>query len=68
MEKNIHISLQINKCYILQVNILIIFFTFAYAVYYLASLCVPELPADSSVKTLDTKTLFVRVLPTTAEA
>ncbi|XP_029287663.1 LOW QUALITY PROTEIN: isoleucine--tRNA ligase, cytoplasmic [Cottoperca gobio] len=27
-----------------------------------------ELPADSSVKSLDTKTLFVRVLPTTAEA
>ncbi|XP_063767146.1 isoleucine--tRNA ligase, cytoplasmic [Eleginops maclovinus] len=27
-----------------------------------------ELPADSSVKFLDTKTLFVRVLPTTAEA
>ncbi|XP_033990919.1 isoleucine--tRNA ligase, cytoplasmic [Trematomus bernacchii] len=27
-----------------------------------------ELPADSSVKCLDTKTLFVRVLPTTAEA
>ncbi|CAG07066.1 unnamed protein product, partial [Tetraodon nigroviridis] len=26
-----------------------------------------ELPADSTVKTLDTKTLFVRVLPTTAE-
>ncbi|XP_069002525.1 isoleucine--tRNA ligase, cytoplasmic [Embiotoca jacksoni] len=27
-----------------------------------------ELPADSSVKSLDTKTLFVRVLPTTAES
>ncbi|XP_041836147.1 isoleucine--tRNA ligase, cytoplasmic [Melanotaenia boesemani] len=27
-----------------------------------------ELPADSSVKSLNTKTLFVRVLPTTAEA
>ncbi|KAM4613485.1 isoleucine--tRNA ligase, cytoplasmic [Polymixia lowei] len=27
-----------------------------------------ELPVDSSVKSLDTKTLFVRVLPTTAEA
>ncbi|XP_056128983.1 isoleucine--tRNA ligase, cytoplasmic isoform X2 [Lampris incognitus] len=27
-----------------------------------------ELPADSPVKSLDTKTLFVRVLPTTAEA
>uniref|UniRef100_A0A672FWW5 Isoleucine--tRNA ligase, cytoplasmic n=1 Tax=Salarias fasciatus TaxID=181472 RepID=A0A672FWW5_SALFA len=27
-----------------------------------------ELPADSSVKSLDTKTLFVRVSPTTAEA
>ncbi|KAL6112197.1 iars1 [Pungitius sinensis] len=27
-----------------------------------------ELPADSSVKSLDTKTLFVRVRPTTAEA
>ncbi|XP_031735642.1 isoleucine--tRNA ligase, cytoplasmic-like [Anarrhichthys ocellatus] len=27
-----------------------------------------ELPADSSVKSLDTKTLFVRVLPTSAEA
>uniref|UniRef100_A0A7N9AY73 Isoleucine--tRNA ligase, cytoplasmic n=1 Tax=Mastacembelus armatus TaxID=205130 RepID=A0A7N9AY73_9TELE len=27
-----------------------------------------ELPADSSVKSLDTKTLFVKVLPTTAEA
>ncbi|KAM9409199.1 isoleucine--tRNA ligase, cytoplasmic [Pholidichthys leucotaenia] len=27
-----------------------------------------ELPADTSVKSLDTKTLFVRVLPTTAEA
>ncbi|XP_029990139.1 isoleucine--tRNA ligase, cytoplasmic isoform X2 [Sphaeramia orbicularis] len=27
-----------------------------------------ELPANSSVKSLDTKTLFVRVLPTTAEA
>ncbi|XP_073324245.1 isoleucine--tRNA ligase, cytoplasmic [Pagrus major] len=27
-----------------------------------------EVPADSSVKSLDTKTLFVRVLPTTAEA
>lgn len=27
-----------------------------------------ELPADSSVKALDTKTLFVRVFPTTAEA
>uniref|UniRef100_A0A8C4EU15 Isoleucine--tRNA ligase, cytoplasmic n=1 Tax=Dicentrarchus labrax TaxID=13489 RepID=A0A8C4EU15_DICLA len=27
-----------------------------------------ELPADSTVKSLDTKTLFVRVLPTTAEA
>ncbi|XP_032368663.1 isoleucine--tRNA ligase, cytoplasmic [Etheostoma spectabile] len=27
-----------------------------------------ELPADLSVKSLDTKTLFVRVLPTTAEA
>ncbi|XP_034022071.1 isoleucine--tRNA ligase, cytoplasmic [Thalassophryne amazonica] len=27
-----------------------------------------ELPADSSVKSLDTKTLYVRVLPTTAEA
>lgn len=27
-----------------------------------------ELPSDASVKSLDTKTLFVRVLPTTAEA
>ncbi|XP_051931486.1 isoleucine--tRNA ligase, cytoplasmic [Hippocampus zosterae] len=27
-----------------------------------------ELPADSAVKSLDTKTLFVRVLPTTAES
>ena len=27
-----------------------------------------ELPADASVKSLNTKTLFVRVLPTTAEA
>lgn len=32
------------------------------------SLCFSELPADSSVKSLDTKTLFVRVVPTTAEA
>lgn len=31
-------------------------------------LCVPELPADSSARTLDSKTLFVRVLPTTADA
>lgn len=47
---------------------ILLFFTFVYTVYYLASLCVPELPADSSLKALDTKTLFVRVLPTTAEA
>ncbi|KAG7275383.1 hypothetical protein CRUP_021581 [Coryphaenoides rupestris] len=30
--------------------------------------CPAELPADATVKSLDTKTLFVSVLPTTAEA
>lgn len=52
MWRNIGISLQI----------------FVDSAYYLTSLCVPELPADSSARTLDNKTLFVRVLPTTADA
>lgn len=67
MGKNVGI-LQTNKRYILQLNEYLDLFYACFHICYLTSLCVPELPADSSVKTLDTKTLFVRVLPTTAEA